>query len=153
MQLEDFADVYLFQPLGIESHIWAHTPVGRAHTGGGLWLGGRDMLKFGQLYLNDGLWNGEQIISSEWIAESFLKRVSFNYGHSDGYGYQWWHKGFSIAGQGVVDAWFTAGNGGQFIYLIPSKNTVIAFTGANYDDPLMYQADTMMINYILPALL
>jgi len=152
MQLEDFADTYLFNPLGITSHRWSFTPVGRAHTGGGLWLSGRDMLKFGQLYLNSGSWNGQQIISQVWVDESLKRRVHLNFSYSDGYGYQWWSKDYNIAGQGMVETFFTAGNGGQFIYLIPSKDAVVALTGGNYESPLMYQADTLMQQYIIPAL-
>ncbi len=151
IQLKDYADQYLFEPLGITTHRWDFTPVGRLHTGGGLWLGGRDMLKFGQLYLNNGLWNGQRIISENWVEQSFQRRVNFNYGHSDGYGYQWWRKDFSISGKGIIQAYFTAGNGGQFIYVIPTLDAVIAFTGGNYDSLLMYQADTLMQQYVLPA--
>ncbi len=87
LQLEAFAERYLFEPLGIESQIWWQTTGGRAHTGGGLFLNGRDMLKFGQLFLNGGSWHGQQIISHQWVAESIQKRLDLDLSFSDGYAF------------------------------------------------------------------
>lgn len=151
MPIDEFANLVLFEPMEINSHIWAYSSVGRAHTGGGLWLGHRDMLKFGQLYLNKGTWNGKRIISKDWVEQTFQRRVSFNFGYSDGYSYQWWLKDYSLNGE-IIQTYFTAGNGGQFIYIIPAKNAVVAFTGGNYDRPNTYQPDKLMERFVLPAL-
>ena len=151
-QLEDFADQYLFGPMNITSHIWAFTPVGRAHTGGGLWINYRDMAKFGQLYLNGGSWNGEQLISSQWVEVSTQNHVNLNYGHSDNYGYQWWDKTFNLNDGRSIYSYSAQGNGGQFIYVVPELDSVIVFTGANYDSSEMYQAVTLMSQYVLPAI-
>jgi CubicO group peptidase (beta-lactamase class C family) len=153
IQLEEFARLNLFEPLGIESQIWWQTSGQRAHTGGGLFLNGRDMLKFGQLFLNGGSWNGEQIISSSWITESTSRSVDLNLSFSDGYGYQWWHESFNIEGRDPIDSYFAAGNGGQFIFIVPSKNAVVVLTGDNINDAdLTYQPMVLMRDYILPAL-
>jgi len=151
MQLEDFAEQYLFEPIGITTAIWAFTPVGRAHTGGGLWLGQRDMAKFGQLYLNKGRWDGQQIISEDWINRSTKRHVLFDYGHSDGYGYQWWMKEFKLENGTTIDSFSAQGNGGQFIYVLPTLNAVVVFTGGNYNSQLLYQPVELMTKYVLPA--
>ncbi|MCW8879418.1 MAG: beta-lactamase family protein [Kangiellaceae bacterium] len=151
-QLEDFADQYLFGPMAITSHIWAFTPMGRAHTGGGLWISSRDMAKFGQLFLNGGSWNGQQLVSSQWVEISTQNHVTLNYGHSDNYGYQWWDKTFNLNDGRSIYTYSAQGNGGQFIYVVPELNSVIVFTGANYDSPDMYQAVTLMNQYVLPAI-
>ena len=152
LQLEDFADQYLFLPLGINSHIWDFTPAGRAHTGGGLWISSRDMAKLGQLFLQQGNWNGEQLISTEWVDISTQAHVTLNYSHSDNYGYQWWDKTFNLSDGRSIYTYSAQGNGGQFIYVIPELNSVVVFTGSNYDSPEMYQAVTLMRQFVLPAL-
>ena len=102
---------------------------------GGLNVTLRDMAKFGQLYLNKGEWNGNQIVPSEWVANSTVpldKHVQPNAGEeftSDawGYGYQWW-----VPGPEVSD--YTAhGIYNQFIYVNPESNVVIAKTSSNYN--------------------
>jgi CubicO group peptidase (beta-lactamase class C family) len=153
VSLENFAAEHLFAPLGITSYWWFITGAGHAHTGGGLWMKGRDMIKFGQLYLNKGNWNGDQLISEDWVTWSTQKWLELNYTFADGYGYQWWHQSFDIPSEGVIDTYFAAGNGGQFIYVVPSKNAVIGFTGDNLDDgELTYQPVSLMRDFILPAL-
>ena len=112
---------------------------------GGLNVTLRDMAKFGQLYLNKGKWNGNQIVPSEWVANSTKpldKHVQPNAGDefsSDawGYGYQWW-----VPGPGVSD--YTAhGIYNQFIYINPESNVVIAKTSSNYNfvDERQYTKD------------
>ena len=108
------------------------------------------MAKFGQLYLDKGKWNGKQIISSNWIEKSVTKVVDLNLGWTDGYGYLWWTKEFTVNGQSI-DSFFAAGNGGQFIYVFPSLNTVISFTGENYGSQTMYQVTSLLEEYLLKA--
>ena len=153
LQLEDFADQFLFEPMEITSHIWDFTPVGRAHTGGGLWISSRDMAKFGQLYLNGGVWNGQQLISNQWIEISTQDHVNLNYGHSDNYGYQWWDKTFNLSDGRSIYTYSAQGNGGQFIYIVPELNSVVVFTGSSYNSPNMYQAVTLMRQFVLPSIL
>ena len=112
---------------------------------GGLNVTLRDMAKFGQLYLNNGKWNGNQIVPSEWVANSTIpldKHVQPKAGDefsSDawGYGYQWW-----VPGPEVSD--YTAhGIYNQFIYINPESNVVIAKTSSNYNfvDERQYTKD------------
>ena len=112
---------------------------------GGLNVTLRDMAKFGQLYLNNGKWNGNQIVPSEWVVNSTIpldKHVQPNAGDefsSDawGYGYQWW-----VPGPEVSD--YTAhGIYNQFIYINPQSNVVIAKTSSNYNfvDERQYTKD------------
>jgi CubicO group peptidase (beta-lactamase class C family) len=154
MQLEQFADLYLFGPLGIYDYLWgADTPMGRARTGSGLLMRSRDMAKFGQLYLNLGTWQGQQIVPADWVTESAQAHVTLPAEWtSTGYGYQWWMDQI-IPGSGTLDGYHAAGYGGQFIFVFPSLALVAVFTSSNYganDDA--GQPYDLLQQYILPAL-
>jgi CubicO group peptidase (beta-lactamase class C family) len=154
MQLESFADRYLFEPLGISNYLWGEeTPMGRARTGSGLLLTSRDMAKFGQLYLNLGTWHGQQIVPAAWVTESVQAHVTLPANWtSTGYGYQWWLDQISY-GSSTIDGYHAVGYGGQYIFVFPDLAFVAVFTGSNYgdsDDP--GQAYDLLRQYILPAI-
>jgi CubicO group peptidase (beta-lactamase class C family) len=148
--MADFADMHLFLPLQIQTAEWGRTPTGLPNGGSGLFLEPRDMIKFGQLYISGGVWNGEQVISSAWSGLSVERHVILNWDLSSGYGYQWWLGGFAYNGQ-AIETWSTRGFGGQDIFCIPLLNLVVAFTGQNYtsDETLPF---SLMQDYILPSI-
>ena len=76
MRMDDFAERYLFGPLGITEYEWDHINSDMIHASGNLKLRPRDMAKFGYLYLNGGAWKGQQIISQEWVEKSTKASVS-----------------------------------------------------------------------------
>ena len=71
---EDFAREALLEPLGITAFEWVRMPNGETAAASGLRLRPRDMAKLGQLMLDDGKWDGRQIVSAEWVRESALPR-------------------------------------------------------------------------------
>jgi CubicO group peptidase (beta-lactamase class C family) len=164
MGMDDFAERYLFAPLGITEHEWEYFSSGMIHASGNLRLRPRDMAKFGYLYLNGGRWQGKQIVSPEWIATSTRESVSIPWSslaeikhkryadipesHGDGYGYLWWLKTYEVDGK-PVDAVQAAGWGGQRIALFPDLDMVVVLTGGNYatHEPV-YE---ILTRYILPA--
>jgi len=148
MSVVEFADQYLFQPLGINAYQWKIAQ-GGAHTGGGFRMRAMDMARFGQLFLLKGSWQGKRILSEEWILQS---AQSFHSPTRDlHYGYQWWKTGFRVNGR-RHDAVFAVGNGENFIFLFPEIETVVALTGSVYDrmdGPA--QSRLVMNKYILPT--
>ncbi|MDB4743583.1 serine hydrolase, partial [Planctomicrobium sp.] len=114
----------LFQPLGIEKPKWDKSPQGISIGGYGLYLKTEDIAKFGQLYLQKGKWNDQQLIPAEWIEQATSKQVP-NGDNSDsdwnqGYGFQFWrcrHNAFRGDGKD-----------GQFCIVIPEQDVVIAIT-------------------------
>lgn len=155
LRVPAFTDKYLFGPLGIEEYRWSITNSrgnqGLAMTGGGLNLRPRDMLKFGQLYLNDGVWQGERLISSAWIEASTQKHATSDL-YGEDFGYLWRMIDREVAGRTVrsFEAW---GNGGQFIMVFPAFELVAAFTGENYGKfPEMERPFEMMERFVLPAM-
>jgi CubicO group peptidase (beta-lactamase class C family) len=135
--LKPFAEEHLFSPLNVEAGEWIQDWEGYYNGHADLHFSARDMAKFGLLYLNNGEYEGNQIISAEWVRDSFQTysedawnyRVGRNF-NDIGYGYQWW----SVrAGDHHYNlAW---GHGGQQIALLDEFDMVIVITA----DPLFGQ--------------
>ncbi|NNF40208.1 MAG: beta-lactamase family protein [Woeseiaceae bacterium] len=154
MPLADFANSYLFYPLQISTAEWWETPTGLPNGGSGLFLTGRDLLKFGQLYVDGGQWHGQQLLSADWIADTVVRRVDISSwaSYSVAYGFQWWLDDLTYKNQ-RVETWVTSGYGGQYLFAMPSLDLVVAFTGHNYDNGVGPDAlYTMMQSYILGAI-
>jgi CubicO group peptidase (beta-lactamase class C family) len=147
--MADFAELNLFQPLQIQTAEWGRTPTGLPNGGSGLFLESRDMIKFGQLFVDGGLWNGQRVVSTEWIDASVEQHVALNFTLSSGYGYQWWLGRFTYDGQDI-ESWSTRGFGGQDIFCIPSLNLVVAFTAQNYESN-EFLPMSLLQDFILPA--
>jgi CubicO group peptidase (beta-lactamase class C family) len=149
MEVDEFTDLHLFDPLGIADYIWTRYPDGSLETDGGLKLRSRDLLKIGILVLSSGEWNGKQIVNRGWISESTRPGVSLSMHR--GYGYYWNTMKYG-SGSGSGYAIFVPGSGGQFMAIFPSLDMVIVFTAGIYDkDPAkMYWA--VIRDNILPAL-
>jgi CubicO group peptidase (beta-lactamase class C family) len=160
LMLDDFGINELFLPLGITDIEVTRTPTGLANGGGGFYLRTRDAAKFGQLLLADGDWNGERVVSSEWLAASVVPRTTMAWadpGQWDwqvtGYGYQWW-TGFYEHDGAVIDTYVAWGYGGQWVVAMPSLDMVVAINSNGYDggDAATNQAHRLIREYILPAL-
>jgi CubicO group peptidase (beta-lactamase class C family)/lysophospholipase L1-like esterase len=123
----------LFEPLGIENPKWLTSPEGNSLGGYGLYLRTEDIAKFGQLYLQNGRWNGKQLIPKKWIKQATSKQVPNDQeSHSQigidwqqGYGYQFWRC--------THNAYRGDGAGGQFCVVIPKEDMVIAMTAGKAD--------------------
>lgn len=120
----DYLTPRLFQPLGIEKPKWDTSPQGISIGGYGLYLRTEDIAKFGQLYLQKGQWNGQQIVPAEWVAMATSKQVS-NGSNPDsdwdqGYGFQFWRSRHG--------AYRGDGKDGQFCIVLPELDAVVAIT-------------------------
>jgi CubicO group peptidase (beta-lactamase class C family) len=115
-----FAEKHLFEPLGITDHWWSSNLQGITFGYSRLHLRPRDMAKIGYLYLNNGMWEDRQLLSSQWIKDSTRKHISAS--GSLGYGYQWWTT--------HSHEYLAMGYGGQFIFVVPGKNIVAVFTSS-----------------------
>ena len=141
----------LFHPLGIQDYEWDLITENLVFASGGLYLRPRDMAKIGELYLREGMWNGAQVISGSWVAESQVPRSTMDYGWADGYGYGWWTRSYPTP-SGLVGTYFAAGWGEQQIIVVPSLDMVAVFTGGSYDTGPYLSPGQMMSAYILPSI-
>ena len=151
--LEAFAREVLFQPLGISDFEWKAYKNGKIAAAAGLRLRPRDAAKIGQLVLNRGQWNGRQIVSADWIAQSITPRFQAigYFGSTMFYGYQWW-MGRSLAGDKDIK-WVAAfGWGGQRIFIAPDLDIVMMTTAAQYGQPKEGAAAMdILTNIVIPS--
>lgn len=139
--VSSFAREYLFDPIGIGQVTWSKTTGNHYHTDGGLYMTPRDMARLGFLMLNNGTWDGREIVSPEWVVEA--SRTHYRTTSGQGYGYQWW----TWPGTGVYAA---TGHYEQKIYVVPEANMVVVFT-ANIADEDPHPTDGMLFRYIRAA--
>ena len=131
MYADEFAEQYLFGPLGITDYRWHRSSDGTINTQGGLSLRPRDMAKIGLLFLDGGKWKGRQIVSQHWVSESVKARLPAWYGLN--YGYQWW-SGKALVNDKEIESFFAWGRGGQYIFVIPDCELVAVITSRPYDN-------------------
>jgi CubicO group peptidase (beta-lactamase class C family) len=140
--IEKYGEQYLFTPLGM-NHYWKRSPLGLVDTEGGLFLNGQDLAKIGYLYLHDGMWDGKQIVSKQWVKQSVTPFIEAEEGFK--YGFKWW-----LLPQKDGFVWMARGFGGQRLMVFPEKELIVTFTGWTIlKDP---PADQDFVARILPAL-
>jgi CubicO group peptidase (beta-lactamase class C family) len=125
--IEEYASLYLFSPLGINQYFWKRIPTGLADTEGGLYLAATDLAKIYYLYLKDGNWNGKQLVNAEWVKASVTPAITVGRGVK--YGYKWWL--YAYGNDDKKYAWAGSGFGGQWPIIIPEYDIVAVFTGWN----------------------
>jgi len=145
--LYDYADEHLFNKLDITNYKWQLTPKGFPMTGGGLSLKSRDLLKIGQLYLNKGKWNEEEIISKEWVEKSTTPKAEIDQGTE--YGYLWWLSNF-----GNERSFYMSGSGGNKIAVFPDIELVVVITSNYFNGGMKAHNQTAEIlsDYVIPAI-
>lgn len=150
MRVDKWTEEKLFKPLGIKNYFWKPTPDHEIDTEGGLYLSAQDLARIGYLFLHNGKWGEQQIVSERWVKQSTTPVVAdinpADEKSNSGYGYQWWVpsvKPFIYACNGY---------GGQFLMVAPEYDLVVVFNGwdIHYNDaPLDSYA--AMKDRIIPA--
>ena len=142
---EEFAEEFLFEPLGYGFSSWHTVSGGWCNAPSGLSLTTRDIAKLGYLYLNNGTWNGTQILSSDFVSNATRPiEIQNSFGSIYDYGWHWWIR----EDLGIYYAW---GRHGQKIMVAPEHNLVVAFTAAIPDDGYDPEFD-LFRDYILPSI-
>ncbi|HZG66924.1 MAG TPA: serine hydrolase [Herpetosiphonaceae bacterium] len=143
--LLDYLRPRLLDPLGIEEATWESSPQGINTGGWGLSIKTEGIARFGQLYLQQGMWQGRQIVPQTWVAEATACQVS-NGSNPDsdweqGYGYQFWRcRHGAYRGDGAF---------GQFCVVMPEQDVVLAITGGQGD---MQAVLNLVWEHLLPAM-
>ncbi|MFN7948342.1 MAG: serine hydrolase [Blastocatellia bacterium] len=126
--IEEYAAKYLFAPLGITQFYWKRSPSGLIDTEGGLYLKPHDLAKIAYLFLKNGVWQGRQIVTAEWVKASVTPAVAVGTGGVK-YGLKWWL--FPYDENNARLAWAGSGFGGQMPIILPEYDIVAVFTGWN----------------------
>ena len=146
MSAREYANQKLFQPLGIspvDETDWGSDPQKITIGGYGLHLKPSDMAKLALLYLQNGKWEGQQIISADWVEESTIEHLQKEDG--SGYGYLW--TVYPDAGH-----YAALGLGGQQIHVYPSKNLIVVTTASLESYAEAPEIEKILNEYILPSI-
>jgi CubicO group peptidase (beta-lactamase class C family) len=120
-----FANETVAKPLGFTLARWPQDPQGIYFGGNDMLMTPRQMLAFGELYLDRGQVEGRQVVSSSWIERSFITRAR-SYWSDQEYGYGWWMR--ELGGHRAYFAW---GFGGQYIFIVPDLDLVVVTTSSS----------------------
>jgi CubicO group peptidase (beta-lactamase class C family) len=144
MTAEEYATEYLFSWIGVsdDDYWWSNDPQGNSIGGTLFHMTVPAMARFGLLYLNNGIWDGNQLISLDWVSESTRTQFSDTFWPWE-YGYGWWV--FD-----VEDGFSALGSHGQMIFVSPENELVVVFTGSGSDDFL--NLSSYIEEYIIPSL-
>ena len=126
--IAEFAEKYLFEPIGIKEYKWGKKN-GIYDSGGGLLLKSRDIAKYGFLHFKKGKWNDKSIVTEKWIEEIFRPYIEIKHPFYSCYQWQMVKTEFDF------NAWFIPGNGGQIINIIPELDMVIVINADNRKIP------------------
>jgi len=131
LSLPDLFQRALAGPLGIKRYHWNLAPTGDGYAAGGVRLRPRDLLKVGQLMLDDGTWRGRRVLPSDWVRTVLAPRTRFEPDHEYGLG---WHLRTVQTPSGPLRTYSAEGNGGQLLIVAPSLDLVLLITAGNYGD-------------------
>ena len=143
--IDAYGQKYLFAPLGIEHH-WKRTYLGVVDTEGGLYLNGSDLAKIGYLYLHGGMWDGNIIVSKQWVRQSARAVHRYQVARI-----QIRIQVVAISGKdGGEYVWMAIGFGGQRLMVFPKEHLIATFTGWNILQEAAPAGD--LVNRLLPAI-
>lgn len=149
--LETYAEEKLFNPLHISNYQWEYTPQHVPNTAGGIRMNALDFAKYGQLYKNGGRWKGKQLIPKKWVDATLTRQKQIPGRNKEYYGYLFWNRSFNVNNQ-LQEAFYCAGNGGNYILIFKNLPLVIVITTTAYGQPYAHpQSIKMVTDYILPA--
>ncbi|MBX2815782.1 MAG: serine hydrolase [Saprospiraceae bacterium] len=152
-KLEFYMHRRLFRPLGITNYRIQLTNESRPYFGGGWYLRPVDLVRFGQLYLNNGIHKEEQIIPGQWVEKSMERHVVLeNTFDKNPYGYLFWHKDYWFGDKSFASV-EARGAGGQYIFIVPKLKLVVAILSGNYTNNKAFQPERIFREYILPHVL
>ncbi|MCB8964457.1 MAG: serine hydrolase [Bacteroidales bacterium] len=146
LTFEMLTQKYLFEPLSINTYFWDKYPLNSAPAWGGIALTTHDMAKLGLVVLNGGLFREKPIVSKDWINISTSKLI--DYKKQTGYGLHWWIDEQPNNSPLI----YAAGYGDQYVYIVPSKQLVIAINAQNFADYQWPKSIKTLVNSVIASI-
>ena len=147
MSTAEYADQHLFEPLGVGDYTWPALLDGVNQGGWGIHVRPRDFLKLGQLLLDGGAWDGQQVVSEWFVDAATAYQVATEYG--GGYGYQMWIETQLFDVDDIAGA---RGWGGQDCLVLDDLDVVVVFTGdIAYPYEMAEHVPYLVNDYVIPA--
>jgi CubicO group peptidase (beta-lactamase class C family) len=141
-------DRLVARPMQITNYAWGLDPSGQPYGGGGAAIGARDFLKFGQLMLNGGTWNGHRILDAGFARAAVTPQYHLRNVY---YGYYWWIEDYPYKNR-TVRAYSARGSGGNLVYVVPELDLVVTTMAGNYSNRRgMKYLGNLIATSILPA--
>ncbi len=134
MSLSEFAQKHLFGPIDMKEYYWQQSQAGSTVASGNLFLRGIDFAKLAWLVLREGNWQGQQLMSKEYVKDMTGKQISIDpdyFGVPVDYGYFWYTRTRNIGGKDYTYH-YASGNGGNYMIVVPSENMVISLMSSAY---------------------
>lgn len=156
MRTDKYLQKHLFDQMNITNLIWPMSPKGHAQTGGGVRISSPDLLKIGELILNQGKWQSEnqgsvQLLPQQWIAEMKKPYVEIDAERNIKYGFLLWIYQFNVADDKTITAWAASGNGGNYLWVVPELDMTAVITSTAYNQSYMHrQSQEIFEKYIIP---
>ena len=145
MSSGEYAQENLFSHLNITDYEWDKDNEGNVLGAGFLNLKTRDLAKFGMMLCNNGMYNNVQVVSADWINQAASVHQPGGQPERVEYGLHFW-----VTEVNGYDAFFAAGHGGQYVFIIRELNLVVIMT-STMDNWAEYHRDTIK-DYIIPAI-
>ncbi|MES3629680.1 MAG: serine hydrolase, partial [Longimonas sp.] len=145
-----FAQDYLAEPLGIRLPPWPTDPQGIYFGGNDMLISPRDLLRFGEMYRQGGMYNGTRVLSNEWVRQSWIPRSESRWSGA-GYGYSWFKR---HVGAGYHATYYGWGYGGQYLFIVPALElTVVATSNPYHGTGRSHRTavQEVILNMIVPA--
>lgn len=141
-------DRLVARPMQMTHYSWPLDPNGRPYGGGSVAVRARDFMKFGQLMLNGGTWNGKRILDASYARAAVAPQYHLRNVY---YGYLWWMEDYPYKDRKVL-GYSARGAGGQLVFVVPELDLIVTTMGGNYSNRRgMSYLGNLIANSILPA--
>ncbi|WP_165853551.1 serine hydrolase domain-containing protein [Aurantiacibacter aquimixticola] len=150
-RFDSYVQARLFDPLGIAGADWRRSPSGEIQSGGQLGVRPADLARVGRMVLNGGTFDGQRILSADWLRTMLTPKVGATADMD--YGYLWWTRFFAAPNGTRTGGAFMSGNGGNIVVLLPDYDAVAVVAATSYNrDDAFDNAITVIETHVIPEL-
>lgn len=147
---QTYVETKLFEPLKITQFDWQENGLGQAHKSGGLSLTALGLAKLADMHRTGGTYDGQVVLSPEWVEEAIRPRAVVYSDSNTEYGYTWWLAPYRVGDQ-LFQSYYMAGNGGNRVLVMPEHALTVVVTKTDYNTRGMHQKTNALIEQEIVA--